>query len=404
MHHIPRKTVLVLSVAALAALGLSACNKGQQGAQAGGAGQMPPAEVGVVTLQAATVGLSTELAGRTAAYAAAEIRPQVGGIIQQRAFTEGGDVKAGQTLYQIDPATFQNALDSAKAALARSEASLTSMRLKAERYKDLVTIKAVSQQDFDDAQAAFKQAEASVAADKAAAETARINLGYTHVAAPISGRIGRSSVTQGALVTANQATALASVQQLDPIYVDVTQSTAELLRLKRDLASGVLKNAGANQAKVRLLLEDGTPYALEGKLAFTDVTVDAGTGSVTLRAVFPNPKQELLPGMFVRAVLQTGAREQSILVPQQAVTRNTKGEAIVMVVAPEGKFAPRVIKTVQTVGDKWLVSEGVQPGEQVIVEGLQRLRPGVVIKPVPMAAASAPAAASASAPSSASNR
>lgn len=391
MMQIGQKNGLVLAVM-LAALAAGGCSKGQQGAPGAGAGQMPPAEVGVVTLQAATVGLSTELAGRTSAYAVAEIRPQVGGIIQQRAFTEGGDVKAGQTLYQIDPASFQNAFDSAKAALARSEASLATARLKAERYKDLVAIKAVSQQDFDDAQAAFKQAEASVAADKAALDTARINLGYTHVAAPISGRVGRSSVTQGALVTANQATALATVQQLDPIYVDVTQSAADLMRLKRDLASGVLKRAGNGQARVRLLLEDGSAYPLEGKLAFTDVSVDAGTGSVTVRAVFPNPKQDLLPGMFVRAVLETGAREQSLLVPQQAVTRNTKGEAVVMVVAPEGKFAPRVVKTEQAIGDKWLVSAGVQPGDQVIVEGLQRLRPGVVIKPVPLGAASAPAA------------
>ena len=391
MHQIPRKTVLVLSAMALAALGLAACNKGQPGAQGPGAGQMPPAEVGVVTLQAATVGLSTELAGRTTPYAMAEIRPQVGGIIQQRAFTEGGDVKAGQTLYQIDPATFQNTFDSAKAALGRSEANLVTTRLKAERYKELVAIKAVSQQDFDDAQAAFKQAEASVAADKAALETARINLGYTHVAAPISGRIGKSSVTQGALVTASQAAALATIQQLDPIYVDVTQSTTELMRLKRDLASGVLKRAGNGRVKVRLVLEDGTAYPLEGKLAFTDVSVDAGTGSVTVRALFPNPKQDLLPGMFVRAVLETGAREQSILVPQQAVTRNTKGEAVVMLALPEGKFAPRVIKTEQAVGDKWLVSAGVQPGDQVIVEGLQRLRPGTVIKPVPAGAVSAPA-------------
>jgi membrane fusion protein, multidrug efflux system len=389
MHQFGQKNVLMLA-AVLAAMAAGGCSKGPQGGA--DAGKAPPAEVGVVTLQAATVGLSTELAGRTVPYAIAEIRPQVGGIIQQRAFVEGGDVKAGQTLYQIDPATYQNTYDSAKAALARSEAILVASRLKAERYKDLVAIKAVSQQDFDDAQAAFKQAEASVASDKAALETARINLAYTHVAAPISGRISKSSVTQGALVTANQATALATVQQLDPIYVDVTQSSAELMRLKRDLASGALKHAGPAQAKVRLLLEDGTVYPLEGKLAFTDVTVDTTTGSVTLRAVFPNPNHDLLPGMFVRAGLLTGTREQSILVPQQAVTRNTKGEAVVMVVAGEGQFAPRVVHTLQTVGDKWLVDQGVKAGDQVIVEGLQRLRPGVVIKPVPVGAASAPAA------------
>lgn len=389
MMHIQHKNVL-LPALVLAALALGACNKGQPGAAQGG--QMPPAEVGVVTLAPASVALETSLAGRTAPYAVAEIRPQVGGIVQQRAFTEGGEVKAGQTLYQIDPASFQNAFDSAKAALARSEATLTTAKLKAERYKDLVEIKAVSQQDFDDAQAAFKQAEASVAADKAALDTARINLGYTRVPAPISGRIGKSSVTQGALVSAGQATALATVQQLDPIYVDVTQSVAELSRLRRELASGALKSAGANQAKVRLQLEDGSFYALEGKLAFTDVSVDASTGSVSLRAVFPNPKQELLPGMFVRAQVQTGVREGSFLVPQQGVSRNTKGEAQVMLALPEGKFAPRVVKTSQSIGDKWLVTEGVKEGDQVIVEGLQRLRPGVVIKPVPFGAASAPAA------------
>ncbi|NSL56183.1 efflux RND transporter periplasmic adaptor subunit [Uliginosibacterium aquaticum] len=385
----------LLPAALLAVLALSACNKGQPGAQGAG-GQMPPAEVGVVTLAPASVALTTSLAGRTAPYAIAEIRPQVGGIIQQRMFAEGGDVKAGQTLYQIEPASFQNAFESAKAALARSEATLTSSRLKAERYKDLVGIKAVSQQDYDDADAALKQAEASVASDKAALDTARINLAYTRVSSPIPGRIGKSAVTQGALVTANQATALTTVQQLDPMYVDVSQSVAELAKLRRELASGALKS-GAKQAVVSLELEDGSIYPLEGKLAFTDVTVDAGTGSVNLRAVFPNPKLELLPGMFVRARLQTGVREGSFLVPQQAVARNTKGEAVVMVALEEGKFAPRVVKTTQAIGDKWLVTEGVKAGDQVIVEGLQRLRPGTVIKAVPAGAQSAPAGA-ASAP------
>lgn len=389
MRRFGRNNVLLLAL--LAGFAVSGCNKGPQGGR-GKDGQMPPAEVGVISVQPQTVTLSTELPGRTAPYAVAEIRPQVGGIIQQRAFTEGGEVKAGQALYQIDPATFQNTFDSAKATLARAEATLTTARLKAERYKDLVTIKAVSQQEFDDAQAAFKQAEADVASAKAAQETARINLAYTHVAAPISGRIGKSAVTQGALVTANQATALATVQQLDPIYVDVTQSVTELARLKRDLASGALKRAGANQAKVHLVFEDGRTYPLEGKLAFTDVSVDSGTGSVVLRAVFPNPQHDLLPGQYVRAMLETGERDQSLLVPQQAVSRNTKGEATVMVALPEGKFAPRVIKTTQAIGDKWLVTEGLQAGEQVIVEGLQRLRPGTVIKPVPAGTMSAPAA------------
>jgi len=385
------------TLAALAAL--AACGKPPQGGPGGAGGQMPPAEVGVIAVQPQTVGLSAELSGRTSPYAVAEIRPQVGGIIQHRAFAEGGEVRAGEALYQIDAASFQANLESAKAALARSEANLNSTRLKAERYKDLVAEKAVSQQDFDDAQAAFKQAEASVTADKAAIEIARINLGYTRVVSPISGQIGKSSVTQGALVTANQATALATVQQLDPIYVDVTQSTADLMRLKRDLASGALKRAGANQAKATLVLEDGTIYPLEGKLAFTDVTVDQGSGSVSLRAVFPNPKHDLLPGMFVRARLQTGERDESILVPQQAVTRNTRGDAMVMVVGEGGKFEPRVVTTTQAIGDKWLISSGLKAGEQIIVEGLQKLRPGVTIKPVP-AGAAAPQApnAGASAP------
>lgn len=393
----PRPASVMLSGALSVVLALSACNKPPQGAKMPGGGQMPPAEVGVVTLAAATVGLSTELPGRTAAYALAEIRPQVSGIVQQRLFAEGAEVAAGQSLYHIDSAMYQNAFDSAKAALARSEANALAARLKHERYRSLAAVKAVSQQEADDAEAVFKQTEAAVAADKAALDSARINLAYTQVASPIAGRIGKSAVTQGALVTANQPMALATVQQLNPIYVDLSQSVADLMRLRRDLSSGVLKRAGKEQASVKLLLEDGSAYPLEGKLAFSDLSVDANTGSVSLRAVFPNPTNELLPGMFVRAVLQTGAREQSILVPQQAVTRNSKGEAVVMVVGEEGKFAPRVIQTTQTVGDKWLVSDGLKPGEQIIVEGLQRLRPGVVIKPVPAGAASAPAGA-ASAP------
>jgi membrane fusion protein (multidrug efflux system) len=348
--------------------------------------------VGVVRVSPQTVTLSNELPGRTTPYAIAEIRPQVGGIVLQRAFTEGSDVKAGQMLYQIDPATFQNTYESAKAALASAEANLETVRLKADRYKDLVAIKAVSPQDYDDAVASLKQAEATVAGNKAAMETARINLAYTHVASPISGRIGKSTVTQGALVTASQTTALTTVQQLDPIYVDVTQSSADLLQLRRDLESGALKRAG-EAAVVGLKFEDGTPYAQEGKLTFTDVTVDATTGSVTLRAVFPNPKHELLPGMFVRAQLVRGERDQSIVVPQQAVSRDTKGQAVVMLAHDDGTFEQRVIKTGAAIGDKWLVTSGLQAGDQVIVEGLQRLRPGVTIKPVPAGAASAPAAA-----------
>ncbi len=371
---------------------LTSCGKPPQMGAGPGGNKMPPAEVGVITVQAQTVALNTVLSGRTSPYAVAEIRPQVTGIIQQRLFTEGGEVRAGTPLYQIDAASYQASLEAARAALARSEANLQTVRLKAERYAALLGEKAVSQQEADDAQAAFKQAEASVAADKAAIEIARINLGYTRVMAPISGVIGKSAVTQGALVTANQAMALASVQQLDPIYVDVTQSNSDLLRLKRDLANGSLKRVGNNEAAVNLVLEDGTPYPLPGKLAFTDVSVDAGSGSVTLRAVFPNPKRDLLPGMFVRAQLQTGAREDSIVVPQQAVSRNTRGDATVMVVAADGKFEPRVIRAEQAIGDKWLVTNGLKAGEQIIVEGLQKLRPGVTIQPVPAGSTGKPPA------------
>jgi membrane fusion protein (multidrug efflux system) len=324
----------------------------------------------------------------------AEVRPQVGGIIQKRLFTEGSEVKAGQVLYQIDAASYQAAFASAKAAEARAEANLTPARLKEERYRELVKIKAVSQQDFDDAHAVFKQIEADVAATKAAVEIARINLAYTKVAAPISGRIGRSTVTDGALVTASQPTALATIQQLGTMYVDVTQSTADLLKLKQNLANGVLKKSAS--APVKLILEDGSAYPLTGTLKFSEVTVDQSTGSVTLRAVFPNPNQALLPGMFVRAVLVEGVNENAILIPQRGVTRNPKGDAVVMTVGAEEKVEPRPIKVIRTVGDSWLVSDGLKPGDRVILEGLQKARPGTQVKAVPFG--SAPAAPPAGAP------
>jgi membrane fusion protein (multidrug efflux system) len=318
----------------------------------------------------------------------------VSGIIKKRLFTEGSDVKAGQVLYQIDPATYQAAFASAKASEARVEASLVSVRLTEGRYRDLVKIKAVSQQDYDNASAALKQVEADLAFAKAAVETARINLAYTKVTAPISGRIGRSTVTDGALVTANQPTALATLQQLDSMYVDVTQSTAELLKLKQNLANGVMKKSSS--AQVKLLLEDGSAYPLTGILKFSEVTVDQSTGSVTLRAVFPNPKQTLLPGMFVRAILEEGVDAQAILVPQRGVTRTPKGDAMVMVVGAEDKVEPRPIKVIRTVGDKWLVSEGLKAGDRVILEGLQKARPGTQVKAVPFG--SAPATAPTDAP------
>ena len=316
----------------------------------------------------------------------AEVRPQVGGIIQKRLFTEGSDVKAGQALYQIDPATYQAAFASAKAAEAKAEANLFSVRLKAGRYQELVKINALSQQDNDDAQAALKQAEADVASARAVVETARINLAYTKLTAPISGRIGRSAVTDGALVTASQPAALATIQQLGSMYVDVTQSSAELLKLKQNRASGMLKNGGASQAQVKLVLEDGSLYPLTGILNFSEVTVEQSTGSITMRATFPNPKQTLLPGMFVRAILEEGIREQAILVPQRGVTRNPKGEAMVMVVGAEEKVEPRPIKVVQTIGENWLVSEGLKAGDRIILEGLQKARPGTAVKAVPFGA------------------
>jgi membrane fusion protein (multidrug efflux system) len=333
------------------------------------------------------VSLTTELSGRTVPHLTAEVRPQVSGIIKKRLFTEGSDVKAGQVLYQIDPATYQAAFASAKAGQARVEASLVSVRLTEGRYRDLVKIKAVSQQDYDNAFATLKQAEADLAFAKAAVETARINLAYTRVTAPISGRIGRSTVTEGALVTANQPAALATIQQLDSMYVDVTQSTTELLKLKQNLANGIMKKSAS--AQVKLLLEDGSKYPLPGTLKFSEVTVDQSTGSVTLRAVFPNPKQILLPGMFVRAILEEGVDAQAILVPQRGVTRTPKGDALVMTVGAEEKVEPRTIKVVRTVGDSWLVSEGLKAGDRVILEGLQKARPGTPVKAVPFGTAPA---------------
>lgn len=376
------RLVAVAGVLAAATM-MTGCGKKTPAA---GSQQAGPPEVGVVAIAPQRVALTTELPGRTSPHLIAEVRPQVGGIVQKRLFTEGADVKAGQVLYQIDPATYQAAYASAKAAEARAEANLIPARLKAERFRDLVKIKAVSQQDFDDASAALKQAEADVASTKAAVETARINLAYTKVTAPISGRIGRSTVTDGALVTASQTAPLATIQQLSSVYVDVTQSSAELLKLKQNLASGLMKNGGAAQARVKLLLEDGSPYPLPGTLKFSEVTVDQSTGSITLRAVFPNPKQTLLPGMFVRAIVEEGVSEQAILVPQRGVTRNPKGEAMAMVVGADNKVEPRIITVVRTVGDSWLVSDGLKAGDRVILEGLQKAKPGTTVKTVPFGA------------------
>jgi membrane fusion protein (multidrug efflux system) len=358
---------------------------GQQKATGGPSG---PVEVAVVTVQPEKVAITTELSGRTSAYRIAEIRPQVNGLIQKRLFVEGSDVKVGQVLYQIDPAPFQAALDNARAALGRAEASLLAIRSRAERMRELVVDKAVSQQDYDDAAAALKQAEADIQYWKATVDTARINLGYTRITAPISGRIGKSNVTEGALVTAHQPVALASIQQLDPIYVDLPQSTADLLRLQGRFSDGRLKNGGKNQNKVRLILEDGTPYSLEGTFQFRDVSVDPTTGSVMLRVVAPNPKGILLPGMFVRTVVQDGVNTQAILIPQQAVTRDPKGNPVILIVDAEGKVQQRMIALDRAMGDRWLVSAGLAPGDRVIVEGIQKAKPGASVKLVPFGSGS----------------
>lgn len=364
-------------IAALAAACLlTACGKPPGGA--------PPAAgtpvVGVLTVQPQRVALSTELPGRTVPFLIADVRPQVNGIVKTRNFREGSDVKAGAALYQIDPATYKAAYDSNVAALAKAQASLKTTRLKADRYKELVAIQAVSQQDYDDAAASLGQGEADVASAKANVETSRINLAYARVDAPISGRIGKSSVTPGALVTASQTTALATIQQLDPIYVDVTQPSASLLRLKQAMARGDLQQAGTNAAKVKLLLEDGSTYPLEGKLEFSDVTVDQSTGAITLRAVFPNPKADLLPGMYVRAVLQEGVKEQGLLVPQQAVSRDNAGKPTAYVVGSDNKLQRRTLETDRAVGDQWLVRSGLQAGDQLVVDGQQSARPGAEVK------------------------
>lgn len=368
---------LILSATLLSiALLVVGCGNKDNTAQAGGAG-VPV--VTVVKVQTESVPTVNELPGRTAPYLISEVRPQVSGIIQHRTFNEGSEVKAGQLLYQIDPAVYQAAYDSANANLSRAIATVGAERLKAQRYAELVKIEAVSKQANDEADAALKQAEAEVAAAKAALDKARIDLAYTKVVSPIPGRIDRSSVTPGALVTANQASALATVQQLNPIYVDVTQSSAEMLRMQRDLEQGKLKSAGDNSVPVQLVLEDGSIYEKEGKLAFSEVTVDQGTGSVTLRAVFPNTKGKLLPGMYVRARMTQGVQSDVILVPHAAISRDPRGNATLMVVNTENKVEPRIVKTAQSMNDKWVVTEGLAAGERVIVEGLQRVKPDAVV-------------------------
>jgi membrane fusion protein (multidrug efflux system) len=384
------RKVLILGLV-LSSLLVSACKSKMKAQPAG------PAEVAFVTIHPERVVLTTELPGRTSAYLVAEIRPQVNGIIQNRFFREGANVKAGELLYQIDPAPYQSAYSQAKAALATAEAELMMARAnlpaiqsREERFKGLVAVHAVGQQDYDDANAALQQAQATIEARKtavevarAAQESARINLSYTPIRSPISGRIGISNVTVGALAAAYQPTPLAVVQRLDPIYVDVVQTSSSVLRLRQHLESGRLKKDGALQSRVKLVLEEGTPYALYGSLQFRDVTVDPTTGSMTLRIVFPNPDHVLLPGMFVRAYVEEGVAEQALLIAQQGVTRNTKGSPVALVINKDSKVEQRTLELDRAIGDKWLVTSGIAPGDRVIVEGLQKVRPGDLVRAVP---------------------
>ncbi|EIN6665401.1 multidrug efflux RND transporter periplasmic adaptor subunit AcrA [Salmonella enterica subsp. enterica serovar Derby] len=366
----PLAVVLMLS----GSLALTGCDdkQDQQGGQ-----QMP--EVGVVTLKTEPLQITTELPGRTVAYRIAEVRPQVSGIILKRNFVEGSDIEAGVSLYQIDPATYQATYDSAKGDLAKAQAAANIAELTVKRYQKLLGTQYISKQEYDQALADAQQATAAVVAAKAAVETARINLAYTKVTSPISGRIGKSSVTEGALVQNGQASALATVQQLDPIYVDVTQSSNDFLRLKQELANGSLKQENG-KAKVDLVTSDGIKFPQSGTLEFSDVTVDQTTGSITLRAIFPNPDHTLLPGMFVRARLQEGTKPTALLVPQQGVTRTPRGDATVLVVGADNKVETRQIVASQTIGDKWLVTDGLKAGDRVVVSGLQKVRPGAQVK------------------------
>lgn len=367
-----RLNVKLLTVA-LAALTLVACSEPQQGA----AQSAPPTEVEVVTLATTTLALTTELPGRTTDYRQAEIRPQVNGILQQRLFTEGQLVEAGQVLYKIDAAPYQAALANAKANLASSKAVQHNAKLKADRYKGLLSSKAVSQQDYDDALAMLMQADAAVASSAAALQSAQINLDYTEITAPISGQIGRSLVTEGALLTANQSQVMATVRQLDPIYVDLTQSSSELLKLKKQL-----RGDSSEAVTVDLLLDDGSEYAHQGSLQFSEVNVDPGTGMVTLRAVFPNKTGDLLPGMFVRARLHHGSDDNALLVPQAAVSRTPKGQASVMIVNSDSKAEARLIEIGRTVEQSWQVLSGLNAGDKVIVAGLQKIRSGAAVNAV----------------------
>lgn len=369
--------IILSSMLLLATGALTGCNdKGDEKAA------MPTPQVNVFTVKAAPLAVTTELPGRTDAFRVAEVRPQVSGIILKRNFVEGSDIVAGNSLYQIDSATYQAAWNSAQGSLAKAKAAANIAHLTVKRYVPLLGTNYISKQEYDQAVANAQQADAEVKAAQAEVENARINLAYTKVTSPIDGRIGKSNVTEGALVTNGQASSLATVQQLDPIYVDVTQSSTDFMQLKQAVEKGSLQKANG-KTTVQLLMEDGQPYPLDGDLEFSDVTVDQTTGSITLRAVFPNPQHQLLPGMYVRAKIDEGIQPEAILVPQQGVTRNPRGDATVMVVDENNKAVVREVVAPQAIGDKWLVTKGVKPGDKIIVSGLQRVRPGVAVQIVP---------------------
>jgi membrane fusion protein (multidrug efflux system) len=376
----------------LALAAVTGCGRGSNAGPAGGppgAAGMPPAEVGVVIVAPESVTLTTELPGRVNAMRVAEVRARATGILMKRLFEEGADVKGDQVLFEIDPAPLQASYDSAKANLAKAEATLEQAEAKAKRNEGLVKVNGVSQQAYEDARAGALQSAADVLAAKAALETAALNLGYAKVTAPISGRIGRALITEGALASASDATKMAVISQLDPIYVDFTQSSAEMLRLRRSLESGKMQGVASKEVKITLLLEDGTTYAETGRLVFSDISVDENTGSVTLRGQFPNPEKILLPGMFVRGRVEVAVEDQAITVPQRGVMRDASGQASVLIVDAQNQVEPRAIQTGSVSGDKWTVSSGLHAGDRVIVEGLQKARPGATVVAVPFQAGSA---------------
>lgn len=390
-----------LAFSLMLALGLAACGQSSAPSGTGGPGAMPPpAEVGVVTVAPGDVGLVTELPGRLEASRLAQVRARAAGILQKRLFNEGSDVKAGQPLFAIDAAPYEAALASAQASVAKAEANLMQTTAQAERFKPLIAAKAISQQEFVNAQAAQKLAEADLAVARAAVKTASINVGYAHITAPIAGRIGRALVTEGALVGQGEATPLALIQQINPLYVNFTQSAAEVMKLRQALDNGKLKRAGSQGASVRLVLEDGSEYARSGKLLFSDLTVDATSGQITLRAEVPNPGGALLPGLFVRVRLEQAQASNAITLPQQAVKRSPQGDSV-MVVSADGKVAPRPVTVGGQQRGQWVVLGGLQAGEQVMVDGFQKLRPGAPVKPVPWTATAAAAGAASNAQSQA---